>query len=127
MACFKINNISYELGKDDLLTCLPSVAIDDLTFSEDFNAIGLLMSWDIFNKSSPYIFWGVKASIFCKYNPVIHIDADQAKRYSSNFDTLEEKYNNSDGYAFHDKLVQAQVHGLTLEMWKLFMIHIKDR
>jgi AraC family transcriptional activator of pobA len=127
MASFKINNISYELGKDDVLTCLPSITIEDLKFSEDFNATGLFMSWDIFNKSSPDISLGVKASILCKHNPVIHLDSDRAKAYSSNFDILEEKYNNNDGYAFQDKLIEAQVHVFTLEMWKLFTLHIQDR
>lgn len=125
-ASFRIENKQYRMDKSSMVICLPSKEITDFRCSRDFKATCLLVSFDLMSKNNPDVGWGIKAYLFSKENPVVHLSEEDFEKCLYNFRLLEEKYND-EGHKFRHELVNLQLQMFVMEMWNIFSKEIEKR
>lgn len=116
---FLLDGKEQTIGKNDICFWLPRAAIDKLLFSPDFNAIFLLVSFDLMSKNNPDIGWGIKAYMFAKENPVVNLEQHVAEKCNHNFLLLKDKYVD-ETHRFRMEIVNLQLKILVMEMWNVF-------
>jgi AraC-like DNA-binding protein len=125
-ARFRLENKSYQIKKNDIVIGLPSGGINDLTYSKNFKATCLFVSFDLLSKNNPDIGWGIKAYLFSKETPVVHLSETDVERCLTNFKLLNEKYND-DLHRFRKEIVNLQLQMFVMEMWNIFSREIEKR
>lgn len=116
---FQLDGKLHTIGKNDICFWLPNAAIDKVLFSPDFNAIFLLVSFDLMSKNNPDIGWGIKAYLFSKENPVVNLEQDVAEKCKHHFLMLNDKYED-ETHRFRMEIVNLQLNMLVMEMWNIF-------
>lgn len=125
-ARFRIENKNYQIEKNDIVIGLPSVEIKNLKYSRDFKATFLFVSFDLMSKNNPDIGWGIKAYLFTKEHPVVHLAELDTQKCLYNFKLLQEKYED-DKHRFHKENVNLQLQMFVMEMWNVFSKEIEKR
>jgi AraC-like DNA-binding protein len=125
-AGFQMEGKTYQISKGFIAIVLPSVKIKNLNCSRDFKATCLLVSFDLMSKNNPDIGWGIKAYLFSKENPVVHLSAIDAKICANNFRLLHERYR-AVHHRFHKEVVNLQLQTFVLDMWNIFSNEIERR
>ena len=125
-AQLKIENKTYQIGKNDIAICLPAISIDNIKSSRDFKSTCLFVSFDLMSKNNPDIGWGIKAYLFSKENPVLHLSKPDAENCLYNFQLLEKKYEN-DRHRFQKEIINLQLQMFVMEMWNIFSKEIEKR
>lgn len=116
---FLLDGKEQSIGKNDICFWLPGAAVDKVLFSPEFNAVFLLVSFDMMSKNNPDIGWGIKAYMFSKENPVIRLEQDVAEKCKHNFLLLKEKFAD-ESHRFRMEIVHLQLKMLVMEMWNVF-------
>ena len=125
-ATFRMENRDYQIKKNDIAIFLPSIAVYDFKCSEDFKATCLFVSYELISKNNPDIGWGIKAYMFSKENPVVHLAKTDVEKCLSNFTLLNKKYKD-DAHRFGKEIVNLQLQMFILEMWNIFSKEIDKR
>jgi AraC family transcriptional regulator, transcriptional activator of pobA len=123
---FQIENKRYEIEENDIAISLPSHPIKDLQCSDDFNASCLLVSLELMSKNNPDIGWGIKAFLFSKENPVVHLSESDAEKCLDNFNMLQQKFQNTE-HRFREEIVNLQLQMFIMDMWNIFSKEIEKR
>lgn len=125
-ARFRIENKQYQIEKNDFFIGLPAVAIKELKCSRDFQATCLFVSFDLMSKNNPDIGWGIKAYLFSKEHPVVHLSVLDAEKCLYNFKLLEKKYED-DKHRFRKEVVNLQLQMFIMDMWNIYSNEIEKR
>lgn len=125
-ARFRMENRNYQMRKNDIAICLPSIEIQDFKFSDDFRAICLFVSYELMSRNNPDIGWGIKGYLFSKENPVVHLSEIDVEKCLSNFASLDQKYNDNQ-HRFQKQIVNLQLQIFVMEMWNIFSWEIERR
>lgn len=125
-ARFRIENKTYEMGKNDIAIWLPSFVISDLKYSRDFKATTLFVSFDLMSRNNPDIGWGIKGFLFTKENPLVHLSEIDCEKCLYNFTLLWEKYQDK-CHQFQKQIVNLQLQMFVIDMWNIFLKEIEKR
>ena len=125
-AQLRMDNRTYRIGKNDIVIGVPTIGITDLKCSRDFKATNLFVSYELMSKNNPDISWGIKAYLFSKENPVVHLSEMDTDKCLYNFKLLEEKYAD-DAHRFRKEIVNLQLQIFVMEMWNIFSKEIEKR
>lgn len=116
---FRIENKEFKIIKNDIVIWLPTVQINDLLFSPDFEAIFLLVSFELMSKNNPDIGWGIKGYLFSKENPVVSLSDIDCDKCLNNFNLLKAKKEESQ-HRFQAEIINLQLQMFVMEMWNIF-------
>jgi AraC family transcriptional regulator, transcriptional activator of pobA len=125
-ANFRLENKFYSIQKNDIIIALPSAALNDLKYSKKFKASCLSIFFDLLSKNNPDIGWGIKAYMFSKENPVVHLSETDVEKCLTNFKLLNDKYND-DQHRFQKEIVNFQLQMFVMDMWNIFSKKIEER
>ena len=123
---FRLNNTVYKFSPNDIVILIPSLQIDDILFSPDFEATYLLISFGLMSNNNPDIGWGIKGFMFSKDNPVVSLSETDKERCLRNFFLLKEKYEDT-YHRFRKEIVNLQVQIFVMEMWHIFNEKMEKR
>ncbi len=123
---FRMENKRYQMEKNDFVIGLPAVGIYELKCSRDFKATCLFVSFDLMSKNNPDIGWGIKAYLFTKEHPLVHLSELDAEKCLYNFKLLETKYQD-DKHRFRKEIANLQLQMFVMDMWNIYSNEIEKR
>lgn len=125
-AQFRMENRAYQLGKNDIFIQLPATEVIELKRSRDFKATCLYVTFDLMSKNNPDIGWGIKAYLFSRENPVVHLSETGAHNCLYNFKLLQEKYRDHK-HLFRKEVGNLQLQMFVMDMWNIVSKEIEMR
>lgn len=125
-ASFRTENKNYKMSRNDMAIWLPSAKIHNWKSTLQFKATCFLVSFELMSKNNPDIGWGIKAYLFSKENPVVHLSSRDVENCRHNFGLLQEKYEDTE-HRFCNEIVNLQLQMFVLEMWNIFSKEIERR
>jgi AraC family transcriptional activator of pobA len=121
----RLENKTYQVQKNDILIGLP-MGINDLKRFKNFKALCLCISFDLLSKNNPDLGWGIKAYLFSKENPVVHLSVTDTEKSKANFILLQAKYTDNH-HLFQKEVVNLQLQMFVMDMWNIFSREIENR
>lgn len=120
-----LNETKHRIEENDIVILLPNSKVQELSFSTDFRAICLLVSFEFMSKNNPDIGWGIKGYLFSKDNPVVSLSTNVAKICKHNFILLKEKFDDEQ-HRFKMPILNLQLQMFVMEMWNIFADKIDE-
>jgi AraC family transcriptional activator of pobA len=115
----------HTAGLNDFVIWQMSNTIEDVSYSDDFEADFLLVSSDFLGLYNPEMVWAVKGYIFIKMNPVFHLDNKALECLSGDFIQFSNRLANEDAL-FHDDVIGRLLQIFLFDIWDVYSTSIRN-
>jgi AraC family transcriptional activator of pobA len=115
----------HTAGTDDFVIWQMSNTIEDVSYSDDFEADFLLVSSDFLGLYNPEMVWAAKGYIFIRMNPVFPLN-DKALAYlNGDFLQFRNRLSNEDAL-FHDDVIGRLLQIFLFDIWDVYSSSIQN-
>lgn len=110
---------------NDFVIWQMSNTIDDVTYSDDFEADFLLVSSDFLGLYNPEMVWAAKGYIFIKMNLVFPLDHKALEYLNDDFLQFHNRLANKDAL-FHDDVIGRLLQIFLFDIWDVYSASIQN-
>ncbi len=115
----------YTAGRNDFVIWQMSNTIEDVSYSDDFEADFLLVSSDFLGLYNPEMIWAAKGYIFIKMNPVFSLDNKSLGYLNGDFLQFRYRLANEDAL-FHDDVIGRVLQIFLFDIWNVYSTLIRN-
>jgi AraC family transcriptional activator of pobA len=115
----------HTAGTDDFVIWQMSNTIEDVSYSDDFEADFLLVSSDFLGLYNPEMVWAAKGYIFIRMNPVFPLDSKALECLSGDFLHFHHRLSNEDAL-FHDDVIGRLLQIFLFDIWDVYSSSIQN-
>lgn len=115
----------YTAGLNDFVIWQMSNTIEDVSYSDDFEADFLLVSSDFLGLYNPEMVWAVKGYIFIKMNPVFHLNDKALENFNGDFLQFRHRLDNEEAL-FHDDVIGRVLQIFLFDIWDVYSVSIRN-
>jgi AraC family transcriptional activator of pobA len=115
----------HTAGRNDFVIWQMSNTIEDVSYSDDFEADFLLVSSDFLSLYNPEMVWAAKGYIFIKMNPVFPLNDKALRCLNGDFTQFRHRLAN-DGALFHDDVIGRVLQIFLFDIWNMYSASIQN-
>lgn len=123
-ASFYFNGHQFNIQPHDLVIWQMSSEIEDVHYSDDFDADFLAVSKDYLGQFNPEMIWATKGFIFIKLNPVYHLQEEEWQVCKNDFESL--KFRLHQNHIFRYDIIGRLLQILLFDMWNFYSKEIEQ-
>jgi AraC family transcriptional activator of pobA len=112
-------------SNNDFVIWQMSNTIEDVSYSDDFEADFLLVSSDFLGMYNPEMIWAAKGYIFIRMNPVFHLDNKALESLNSDFLQFQNRLANEDAL-FHNDVIGRVLQIFLFDIWNVYSTSIQN-
>src|SRR5574344_1026692 len=112
-------------SNNDFVIWQMSNTIEDVSYSDDFEADFLLVSSDFLGLYNPEMVWAVKGYIFIKMNPVFHLNDKALENFNGDFLQFRHRLDNEEAL-FHDDVIGRVLQIFLFDIWDVYSVSIRN-
>ena len=105
--------------KDDLVIWQMSNAIQNVTYSEDFEADFLIASGDFLSRFNPEMVWASKGFIFIRINPSFHLHEESLRVMNDDFALFRRRLEMPDS-PFQEEIIGRVMQIFLYDLWTVY-------
>lgn len=105
--------------KDDLVIWQMSNTIQEVTYSEDFEADFLLASWSFLQQYNPEMVWASKGFVFIRVNPSFHLDEESLRLMDADFALFRSRLQQEDT-TFRREVLGRVMQIFLYDLWTVY-------
>ena len=125
-AHFTMNGKQYEIhGHEFLIWQLGSV-VNEISYSDDFNADFLCVSRPFLIKYNPERVWATRAFVYIKSHPVINLDNDGWQLCAHDFEEFRLRLSN-DSHIFLDEMLGGLLQLFLYDLWQIYAPMLREK
>ena len=110
---------TYMSQKDDLVIWQMSNAIQDVTYSEGFEADFLIASGDFLSRFNPEMVWASKGFIFICINPSFHLHEQSLRLMKDDFSLFRQRLDMPDS-PFKEEVIGRVMQIFLYDLWTVY-------
>jgi AraC family transcriptional activator of pobA len=115
----------HTAGHNDFVIWQMSNTIEDVSYSDDFEADFLLVSSDFLGLYNPEMVWAAKGYIFIKMNPVFPLNNKALEYINGDFLQFRHRLANEDAL-FHDDVIGRVLQIFLFDIWDVYSASIRN-
>lgn len=115
----------HTAGHNDFVIWQMSNTIEDVSYSDDFEADFLLVSSDFLGLYNPEMVWAAKGYIFIKMNPVFPLNDKALECLNGDFTQFRGRLAN-EGALFHDDVIGRVLQIFLFDIWDVYSTSIRN-
>jgi AraC family transcriptional activator of pobA len=115
----------HTAGRNDFVIWQMSNTIEDVSYSDDFEADFLLVSSDFLGLYNPEMVWAAKGYIFIKMNPVFPLNDKALEYLNGDFTQFRHRLAN-EGALFHDDVIGRVLQIFLFDIWDVYSTSIRN-
>jgi AraC family transcriptional activator of pobA len=115
----------HTAGRNDFVIWQMSNTIEDVRYSDDFEADFLLVSSDFLGLYNPEMVWAAKGYIFIRMNPVFALDAKALECLQGDFQMFRSRLTNENALFYSDVIGRA-LQIFLFDIWDVYSISIRN-
>jgi AraC family transcriptional activator of pobA len=115
----------HTAGHNDFVIWQMSNTIEDVSYSDDFEADFLLVSSDFLGLYNPEMVWAAKGYIFIKMNPVFPLNDKALECLNGDFIQFQHRLANEDAL-FHDDVIGRVLQIFLFDIWDVYSASIRN-
>src|SRR5574344_636756 len=112
-------------GRNDFVIWQMSNTIEDISYSDDFEADFLLVSSDFLSLYNPEMIWAAKGYIFIKMNPVFPLNDKALEYLNGDFLQFRHRLANEDTLC-HDDVIGRILQIFLFDIWNIYSASIQN-
>jgi AraC family transcriptional activator of pobA len=112
-------------GPSDFVIWQMSNTIEDVSYSDDFEADFLLVSSDFLSLYNPEMVWAAKGYIFIKMNPVFPLNSKALECLNGDFSQFRHRLADEDAL-FHDDVIGRVLQIFLFDIWDVYSASIRN-
>jgi AraC-like DNA-binding protein len=115
----------HTAGHNDFVIWQMSNTIENVSYSDDFEADFLLVSSDFLGLYNPEMVWAAKGYIFIKMNPVFPLNDKALECLNGDFTQFRHRLAN-EGALFHDDVIGRVLQIFLFDIWDVYSTSIRN-
>lgn len=115
----------HTAGLNDFVIWQMSNTIEDVSYSDDFEADFLLVSSDFLGLYNPEMIWAVKGYIFIKMNPVFPLNGKSLEYLNGDFLQFRYRLDNTNALFFND-VIGRVLQIFLFDIWDVYSTSIQN-
>jgi AraC family transcriptional activator of pobA len=115
----------HTAGRNDFVIWQMSNTIENVSYSDDFEADFLLVSSDFLGLYNPEMVWAAKGYIFIKMNPVFPLNSKALEFLSGDFLQFRHRLVNEEAL-FHDDVIGRLLQIFLFDIWDMYSASIRN-
>ena len=115
----------HTAGCNDFVIWQMSNTIEDVSYSDDFEADFLLVSSDFLGLYNPEMVWAAKGYIFIKMNPVFSLNDKALECLNGDFLEFRHRLTNDDAL-FYDDVIGRVLQIFLFDIWDMYSSSIRN-
>lgn len=115
----------YTAGQNDFVIWQMSNTIEDVSYSDDFEADFLLVSYEFLSQYNPEMIWATKGYIFIKMNPVFPLNGKSLEYLNGDFMQFRHRLDNANAL-FYDDVIGRVFQIFLFDIWDVYSVSIKN-
>ena len=105
--------------KDDLVIWQMSNAIQEVTYSDDFEADFLIASGEFLSRFNPEMVWASKGFIFIRINPSFHLHEESLRLMNDDFALFRQRLDMSES-PFREEVIGRVMQIFLYDLWTVY-------
>ena len=105
--------------KDDLVIWQMSNAIQEVTYSDDFEADFLIASGEFLSRFNPEMVWASKGFIFIRINPSFHLHEESLRLMNDDFSLFRQRLDMSES-PFREEVIGRVMQIFLYDLWTVY-------
>lgn len=113
----------YASHRDDLVIWQMSNTIQQVGYSDDFEALVLIVSPDFLTRYNPEMTWATQGFIFIRLNPSYHLAGDSLRLITDDFRQMQLRQS-TEGWLFREEVLGRLLQIFLFDLWQVYSASI---